>query len=173
MKKILLVFFCIFFFGKSYATVGHNDTIYWYAGSQLDFLDFRALPDTASANDAISSITIDYEYSQIMSSKQIVRVSVFCYFNKQQSWIKKKDSSLLNHEQEHFNLAELYTRKFRKKISEYFTQNKTGSFEAIQKLYFDIRAAYEAQAMLYDAATEHSKNKKLQVEWNEKIRQKG
>jgi hypothetical protein len=43
---------------------------------------------------------------------------VKAYFLKDKSWCKVRSGNLLQHEQLHFDIAELYARKVRKKVNE-------------------------------------------------------
>jgi hypothetical protein len=171
MKMLKTIFWIFVFSWNNAAAAQQNDTIYWSTSTRLHFTDFKGYPVSLSANDAVSSITIDFEYAQYEVSKKITRVKVFCYFNRPQSWLKKRDLHLLQHEQGHFDLGELFARKFRKELAASFQQKKWLLYEDVQALYLRIRTAYEQESRLYDEETDHSKDKFRQLQWNKKIRE--
>lgn len=143
----------------------------WNSKVALTWDDFQGRP----TNDIYYAET-DYRISYKMSSdgSGVIKTEVNCYFLKEDSW-KRADKPLsdhlLKHEQVHFDIAELYTRKIRKAFSEYTDKNK-GSSESssiIKDLYHQLMDECERFSDQYDAETDHSKNMAKQQEWNIKI----
>ncbi|HET6993069.1 MAG TPA: hypothetical protein VFJ43_17175, partial [Bacteroidia bacterium] len=100
-----------------------------------------------------------------------MKTEVICFFGERESKVKqssKKDSVLLRHEQYHFNLAEVYTRKFRKALEETRFFKKSASGEAM-KLYKQYFSDCHKEQDLYDNETEHSIKTEKQKEWEMKI----
>jgi hypothetical protein len=93
---------------------------------------------------------------------------VICYFNRPISWTKDSDSLGLTHEQGHFNIAELFARKLRKKFLEY--KFNASSIKTDLKLMFDNNNKERAKMdALYDKETNFSRDKIKQIYWNKKI----
>lgn len=145
-----------------------SDTIYWSSCYKLKFEDFKEKLDTTSEFDAISSIKIDYDITQ-QSLGKITGLKVFCFFNKSKSKAKNMDSTLLIHEQIHFNIAELYARKLRKKFSEYLKLKKSLSLDEAQAIYFNVKNEYKKINEQYDLETDYSKNRVSQKKWIIKV----
>src|SRR5690242_9054287 len=102
---ISMPFTCI----KTYS----QDTIHWRPTYQLKWNDFKAAPDKSAPFAAQTDCSISYAYT---FQNNVFSVSVISYFNRNRSWAKNKttsDSSLLKHEQGHFNINELFARKMR------------------------------------------------------------
>jgi hypothetical protein len=169
MKTIIIIFCYFFVSSQIIAQVQNsNDTIYWSPCYKLKWEDFKGKLDSASEFDAISSITIDYNITQQTLGK-ITSVKVFCFFNKIKSKIKSYDSTLLNHEQVHFNIAELFTRKLRKEFQNKFQNKNALSLNEAESIYSAIKKDYDEMNILYDNETDYSKNKVLQKKWTQKI----
>ncbi|WP_394773837.1 hypothetical protein [Flavobacterium sp.] len=169
MKTIL--FFCSLFctFQTIAQTKSNTDTIYWSPCYKLKFEDFKQTLDSLSDFDAISSITIDYDITQ-QNLGRITAVKVFCFFNRSNSKTKGMDSSLLIHEQIHFDIAELYSRKLREIFSQNLKLKKTLSLQEAQAIYSKIKKNYKKISEQYDFETDFSKDIEDQLQWNKKIR---
>jgi hypothetical protein len=75
---------------------------------------------------------------------------------------------LLNHEQIHFDMGEVFCRKMRKQYKEKPFPNSTFAQEA-SKLYNKILKEYNDEQKLYDKETNHSINKEKQAAWDIKV----
>ena len=89
--------------------------IYWSNDYKLDWSDFEELPHRFSEHAAYS--VVGYESQFHMNDNEYSAV-VKTYFSKNESWSKSWVSLLLVHEQGHFDMAELYARRFRKRLKE-------------------------------------------------------
>lgn len=142
--------------------------IVWENGVQLTWDDYLAKPDKRTEVDALSvcgiycgpELTEDYE----------LLFTVQAYFVKQESWSKEDvTDKLLQHEQLHFDIAELQARKLRKELSEYFfdPDNLDDELRLIYDKHFD---AFEETQNNYDREAEHSLNEEKQLEWEVMIK---
>jgi len=91
----------------------------------------------------------------------------------EESWVKsdEKSDDLLRHEQGHFDIAEVYARKFRKKLKEEgkeICKSKDPKTE-IDNRFNDIEEEWGATADKYDSETKHGADRDKQKEWDEKI----
>lgn len=139
---------------------------------KLTWDDFKGIADQSSPHYALTWSRVNYTSSIDAIGK--ITCNVKCSFLTNKSW-KKTDKSLtaylLEHEQIHFNITELYARKLRKALSEYCsthvnsaaTSNEMGAIfnKLLEELY-----AFHAQ---YDLETDHSKIAVKQQEWNQKV----
>ena len=109
--SIVLVFCCISFYAQKSA-----DKIIWSKDYKLTWEDFKGRPKSSSKFGAItiSSVRKNFSYKNGKIS-----INAETIFFKKDSWVKDnaKILSLLGHEQLHFDIAELFARKFRKAIS--------------------------------------------------------
>jgi len=138
-------------------------SIEWKAGEKLTWKDFQGKPNRATHFHALTDSGIGY------SSKfenNVYSCEVRCYFDKKGSWYKKDKASdhLLQHEQLHFDLAELYTRKIRKAFATTTVSLRSNS-NKLGKIYTKITKEHKKRQMKYDSETDHSKNKEAQARW--------
>jgi hypothetical protein len=160
MKKIMLAT-CLFFTTHSFAQT--SDTINWRANYKLKWEDFKGIADSNSANAALTSTTISYK---IIKTDSLLDVIVYCGFNRPWSWSKyKKNQGVLKHEQGHFDISELFARKFREAVR----KNKFKDNGGIIVLYgrmMDEKKKYNNQ---YDIETDYCNDVKKQLFWSKKI----
>lgn len=174
--KQFLILFLLPFIGKTYCQdiVIPDSIIIWHKDYKLTFQDFRnPIPPLLGFN-AVSSISVEIEIEEI--DTLIVDVHVKCVFYRNSSFFKKMskgsfisldDSLLLNHEQGHFDLAEIYSRKIKQKIS-YFIKNKITKSEIIA-FYNTTLDALHKEGIIYDKETDFSRNKLEQSRWNKNL----
>ncbi len=163
--KVLLSFF---FLALSSLTLNaqSKDTIYWSVSRKVEWKDFKGKPDKSTNLLAMTQAGIGYEVACINGD---LKLKIYCYFNVNKSWTKERESDeLLAHEQLHFDITELYTRKLRKKLSE--VADPCGkNVKELDKIYqSNFKECAKAQD-LYDKETNHSLNEQKQQEWEEKI----
>jgi predicted secreted Zn-dependent protease len=163
MQTILLSFFlCL-----SATTVPPLDDhlINWKQGRKLQWSDFQGKPDVSSENAALTSTHINFQYT---IGEKDFSFQVSCQFNKHQSWVRVKDQSILAHEQAHFDLAELYSRKLKWALQHY--KFRAGEAEKdLDSIYENIMAEHHAAQTYYDQETDHSRNRDQQLSWQKKI----
>lgn len=100
-----------------------------------------------------------------------VQYTVRCYFLPKESWTRtRSDAYILHHEQLHFDLTEVYTRRLRRALSEtpVTFRNSTSTF---RKLFNKYNDQLEAKQALYDRETDHSIDREAQAKWDTLIPQ--
>lgn len=143
-----------------------QDTVHWRPGYTLKWEDFQGTADTASDYKALSNLDLGFNLSYCES---FFSYRVVCSFDKKRSWFHVKDSTLLMHEQGHFDIAEIFARKLRRLFTNYEFNFATvqNDFNEMYNRVMDERREMDE---LYDKETDFSRNKKLQLSWNEKIK---
>lgn len=162
MKKYGLVFFIIL---VNHYKPKAQDSISWNPNYKLKWEDFKGVPDTTSKFQAISFVNIGYKLSFTDTS---YKYKIICYFIKNKSWRNSSNNILLSHEQGHFNIGEIFTRKMRQAFSQYKSKpDATHSYfsEQYNKLKLE-RAKMNEQ---YDRETNYSKNLEMQIIWLKRI----
>jgi len=99
-----------------------------------------------------------------------VRYDVEAYFNRKKSWSRAKSPALLQHEQLHFDIAELYARKIREKISHMRSQG----IRDIKQYNSAIKGLLHESNLTdqrYDLETLHGALSKKQAAWERMIRE--
>lgn len=154
--------------------VGLPDTIFWRPDIKLHWVDFRSKPDKASSFVAYSSTFITLKYSiKFKGGKVIPDFNVSCGFNCKKSWARKDKpdlltQELLEHEQLHFDIAELTARKLIKtlKNQSYTKANYEYKIEGIRN---NIINEGDDLQNRYDKETGHGTNSKEQLAWKNRI----
>ena len=123
MKNQILknIFFFIGFISLMSFSFVKDDFILWQENKKLKIQDFKAdNKDTVKVNrqqflGAISAIRIEYSSFQ-RNKNSVPDFSIKTYFDPNESWMLLKNDYVLQHEQIHFDLTELYARKMRKSV---------------------------------------------------------
>jgi predicted secreted Zn-dependent protease len=79
-----------------------------------------------------------------------------------------KTDYILAHEQGHFDITEIYSRRLHQALLEYNFNRKTYQLD-INRIYEKIVREKETLQDLYDKQSDHSRNKKTQTAWLEII----
>ena len=132
MKNHILknIFFLIGFISLMSFSFVKDDFILWQENKKLKIQDFKAdNKDTIKVNrqqflGAISAIRIEYSSFQ-RNKNSVPDFSVKTYFDPNESWMLLKNDYVLQHEQIHFDLTELYARKMRKSVESLRQKNVT------------------------------------------------
>lgn len=169
MDRFLHSFFLIILtaagIGAQSQALNNKAFIEWNEFYDLRWEDFQGKPGDDAAGDAGTSVQIKAKPYLV---KKKVKYDVYVLFNKDKSWSRDKSIQLLAHEQLHFDLAEVYARRIRKKVRE-LNEKKIEDVnvynEAIQKI---LDESNEADG-LYDIETLHGMMDKKQAEWAKKI----
>lgn len=141
------------------------DQIPWKESRQLTWDDFQGKPDASSPYKAKT----ESELSIKIESKGLdVTIVMQNCFNKKTSWVKEKRDVLLTHERTHFDISELWARKFKQKL-----KDKTFAAKSFQNtlnaMHSEINKEARAMQAEYDKETEHSVNEKAQSTWTKKV----
>lgn len=160
MKKIGLIILC--FVLAHVSLFAQSEKVLWN-GKKLKWKDFKGSVDTSVHNDAITFTTLEEKYS-VNPQKQIHFTIAAWFFPR--SWVKpgKESYRLLEHEQLHFTLVELYARKIRKYLSGRFFYNSTYK-EELSFLFKRFWQELRNDQKRYDEETNHSGNKIKQEDW--------
>ena len=135
--KLLLSFIAFFSILSLLSFLSKSENLLlWETDKPLQIEDFRAIQkDTIKRGNqflgAMSSIKIQFRTLQKGKNK-VPEISIKNYFDRNESWILVKEDYVLQHEQIHFDISELFTRKLRKSI-ESLQQKKVSNLEIYKK----------------------------------------
>ena len=159
----MLVFFC-------FATlISAQEKLAWNENRQLAWDVFQS-KDIAISSKAAATTFCGISYLLNSSTKKFTarQVKIEAFFVPSKSWAHKdhKTDFVLMHEQSHFDIAELFARRFRKLISD-----KTMDAKTLQKYYTDTYDDYKDYQQDYETVTNHGRFRDKQYEYTEKINQ--
>ncbi len=152
-------------------TPASSDTIYFNPSRKLVWNDFKGTPEPNHIALAITSSGLGY--SAAMKSTNgagTITINVFCYFDKEKSWVKvgKQSDYALTHEQHHFDVSYLATNLFVTKLkAAKFTLSNYALL--LQKIYTEALQNLESMQNAYDGETKNGQLKNIQAVWNKKI----
>ena len=146
-----------------------SDRIAWDKNYTLSWSDFNAKADDYSSLDAYTMLGIELEV--IGQKEDKVDMGVFGYFEKNKSWVKSKEktSSLLSHEQRHFDLCEVYRRMMIEKLEAKNPYSFKGFSNEVSVIFNEMFNAYTQEQARYDHETHHSQKKEIQMKWDKFI----
>jgi hypothetical protein len=163
----VLMLFSIALFGFSdqiYSNQIRNDkgkrqlpgTIKWSPDYKLNVNDFKSPKydfksgkhDTSKFKVlAYSCVAIGYSFS---TEKGKLIVDAFGLFYRDSSWMKAPDEATLKHEQGHFDITEIYARKFEKAVRAMDNIKDPSFWTSFQKTYDEINALHLKEQDKYD-----------------------
>ena len=143
-----------------------EEFIPWLIERKLVWEDFSAEPRRNSEAVASTSTSLGISY-QLEDGILVYRIT--CNFAKQKSWGILKTDYILAHEQGHFDITEIAARRLHGALSQYIFNPATYK-QDINELYKLIVKDKEEMQAEYDRITDHSRNRRLQYEWQDKIK---
>lgn len=155
----------------SWALPGGNENakrIEW-TGKRLTWDDFIGKINPHS--EGIASTYSYMDMNLLPANTDSAEIELVAVFSKTKSWVAYKEKTVLKHENGHFDITELWTRKLRKKIME-TTFTAARYKEELNKLYVEFDDKMDAYHDKYDDETENSMNSAGQKAWEAKIKQK-
>jgi len=163
--KVALMLLISFLYANIYCQIDNDSIIYWEKNI-LKWTDFKGeIPDSIGYQVALSFIEFktNAHWEQGMPEYQI-----FAVFNKYKSWSTDTSVAILEHEQLHFDISELYARKIRKAMFELREKADTCVNDYMRALTILVKECNETNEK-YDTETAHGIYKKKQKEWDKKI----
>lgn len=142
----------------------------WKDHGKLSWDDFQG-PVNANNDESAAATHCGIGF-RINRSSQSGKPEVVVYntFYVNKSWVRSdaRIESILDHEQGHFDLCELYTRKLRHKINN-FGAGVTDLKAELMKAFSEVNNEYEMCQQQYEDQTTHGTKIRQQKMWQEKI----
>ena len=168
MKFILILPFLVWLLTSFDFKKQAEAKIIWKSSQRLSWRNYKAFPDTMSSYKAMTFVQVGLEVKEFRDS---LVIAIPCYFFENLSWSKNQHSTLLlKHEQLHFDIAELISRKIRKEFSEYKYYDLKLAYKDLQKIYDrNYKIKLDSINSKYDLETDHGVIVQRQNEWERKI----
>lgn len=145
--------------------VEDNESIPWAEDRRLLWDDFQCKPQRQGDAVASTSTSLGIAY-QIKNG--VLTYHITCNFSKQKSWGVLKTDYILAHEQAHFDITELHARRLYQALKAY-PFSATTYKQDIAAIYERIVAEKEAMQEEYDGQTDHSRKRRVQYDWLDRI----
>ena len=149
-----------------YCTCLAQDTVRWTPDRPLQWADFQGQPDPTNIHKAYSfgKMTYSYRYKGTTLSTEVA-----CTFDKLKSWTRTTDSAVLAHEQDHFDINEIYARRLRKAYQDYRFNPPTVKGD-LADIYSKLSSELRQMQEQYDGQSDHGRLVDIQHEWDKKIK---
>ncbi len=143
-----------------------DNIIKWSENRPLTWEDFKEIKKNNHWAIALSNCGMN-RLSQIVGDS--IYFAMEAVFNKDKSWVKSefKTDRVLNHEQLHFDLAELFARRLRRSISNYYFEKNNCNAD-IDSVFNENQSQLKLMNQLYDEETDLSNNVEMQNIWSER-----
>jgi len=173
IKKILFILSLlmpIIFWGQNqqklrYSSKEEVEELLDWSPTRLSWEDYKGKPGGYADAAAITSTALGMEY-HLRGSKLSFKIT--CRFSKNKSWGKHRTEYILQHEQGHFDITEIFARKLAKELLAYKVKRKTLE-QDIADIYNRVMREKEEFQDRYDEGTDYSRNNRKQAEWLQKI----
>jgi hypothetical protein len=144
----------------------------WTPNRKLTWDDFRG-PIQSELHPDVAAATfcgIGFETNTITSKNNQVKIRVYNNFYPTQSWVRpgQEIPEILAHEQTHFDICELYTRKLRQRLDN-VSVSVTNLRTRLSAIYQQVQEEYKIRQQQYEDETEHGLIADEQVRWQNMI----
>lgn len=177
INQIFLVLFSWAFYFNSDLVVPNNlktdkpkteasKQITWSSNRKLTWNDFQK---EADANDPLHAMASTNIAVKATCQNNVMVYDVKCQFSQNESWTKNKVSvNLLQHEQLHFDITELYARQLRQKLSQQksLCSGDKNKFKAVVNKVF---ADWQKAQVRYDNESHHGIDDAKQAAWTQNV----
>jgi hypothetical protein len=157
-----------FSFSSAHAQSTKGGTLHWSAKRPLVLADFQGRPRPNEAHAALTSATV---VAQVACKSNKFTGSVQAAFDPTRSWVRDPatvTAKLLKHEQLHFDIAEVYARRLRQKLTG--TQIPCAQLGPVfERLSNGVYADWEKAEDQYDRDTNHGLIPAQQQAWEAQV----
>lgn len=147
-----------------------GDTVYYHS-KKITWEDFKGKPTNSQYGAAIFSNFAFGANFQIIDGLIVATIQTKTYMVRGMSWVTPAahDAYSLSHEQLHFDITKLVVERFKKKITAMKADLVIDLNSMIQYEYLESYREMNQLQNQYDNETQHSINRRKQIEWEEKV----
>lgn len=170
MGALRLFLVLVTFLGMSLYGQDEDRVLPWTTERRLSWNDYQGSPLKTEWASATTASGITYSLNSVIGgSESRLEIVVSALFYPDKSWYKPDlcNDVVLSHEQLHFDITELFARKFRKRLEK--VENDKNIKKKVRSIFVEINKELNAFQNKYDRETNFSRNVPEQLVWNEKI----
>jgi hypothetical protein len=149
------------------------ERIAWARDGRLAWTDFTGKAPAASAEASGSCVGFDVSWE--CTEDATLTFAVRAVFDRSQSWVRagSEDNALLDHEQRHFDLTEVFARRLRKRFTELkdSCKNPQGVRQILDAATIDMYREWGLANKKYDEETGRGTEARGQRAWDLRIRE--
>ena len=105
---------------------------------------------------------IDYKLKAVRNN---LKIEAFAVFDKNHSWIMEKTQRILDHEQGHFDIAEIYAVRFEKKVNDSLIRDADVFLDYLNACYKEIAVQGNVAQAKYDIYTMNTLGRQEYDKW--------
>ncbi len=147
---------------------------YYEPGNLLVWDDFRGAYNSESRAAAITVSGFGYQANVKMNgSSGSLDIKVYCYFNKNKSWVKpgRNTPYILKHEQQHFDISFIAATYFLQKLQK--AKFTTSNYDTLlAQIYTESTGIMNDMQNDYDGETKNGQLHDVQAKWNDTVEEK-
>jgi hypothetical protein len=167
---IIIILFCAWIPASESGCKKDKDTLIWSENLKLKWTDFKNDSFPGVNVSALSAIRIRLDY-EVRYNLDWVKVQ--CEFSKKLSIARKdKSPNLLQHEQGHFDLAEVYAREIRHEILAIRSRLNRGNYKMLDSIHHFWDSKLAKEHIKYDKETDYSRDTVMQSKWMLEIKKR-
>lgn len=146
-----------------------GEVVYYNQNKILDWSDF--LGEVPTEPGSVAAITMSgfgyHSSAKISGSIGEIDIGVYCFFNKNKSWVKpgKTTPYILKHEQIHFDISFIAANNFIKEIRAAQLTSRNYNQEVV-RIYNKCISAMNKMQDDYDNQTRNGQDNVQQAKWN-------
>lgn len=161
-----IIFFIVIVFTFSNLRKIDNDKLLWISEQKLTWKDFEMEKSIEEAGNKEAETQCEIKILEIKLVNNLPKILIGTFFVKSKSWTITNSSKTLSHEQLHFDIYELYSRKIRKKFDE-LNNKKESDIQVYQDVYSELINLAIKENVMYD--NEVYFNDVKQQEWIDRV----
>ncbi|WP_226064521.1 DUF922 domain-containing protein [Kaistella polysaccharea] len=148
----------------------YSQVIEWSINHKINRSDFQGKIPDKTINHAGTSYNVSYEIISTSIWTGKIQTRTFAIFDKAESWLNESfyTDELLNHEQKHFDIAQIFAYKLQKLINKEIKNSKdfNSKISYLSKIIGDECTAFQEK---YDLQTDHGTILEKQKEYDKII----
>jgi hypothetical protein len=169
-KNVASIMLATLFIFLGFGTLNSQQPyLVWAAGYKLSPADYQGAIDYQSSYSASTSYSVSNRWDWLDESA--LQIEILCRFYPTRSWIKPNATAqLLQHEQIHFDIGEIYARRLRKVLQE-TNMNAQNCNAMIEQIVQQLRDLCFTRQRAYDTETAHGIITEKQQYWSDVVTQ--
>lgn len=140
--------------------------ITWSADRPLTYADFRGRIPPASPWAATTRSTIRFSYETVNGI--LTQWTVEALFDPAGSWMRVREPAVLQHEQLHFDITEVFARQFCQHLQRHHGSRVPRHL--LGEIFQEYNRRCDSVQVEYDRQTEHGTLSTMQGRWTDTVR---
>ncbi|MCS6990968.1 MAG: DUF922 domain-containing protein [Chitinophagales bacterium] len=154
----------LLYLALSWVRINDREVV-WSAHRPLTYADFRGRIPSNSPWAATTRSTIRFSYETVNGA--LTQWEVRATFDPQASWMRVKEPAVLQHEQLHFDITEVYARKFCRHLQR--LQGSRVMRPMLKELFDTYNRQCDSVHIVYDQQTQHGTLTAAQAAWRDTV----